>query len=176
MSGQEISQDKTSIMFSNNVSRSTQANLQHMINSRKVNTFGKYLGVPLCGTKLKGQGCQYIVDQIAAKLNCCKKHTLALAGRITLAKSVIEAIPLYPMMTNKLPRACIDQIHKLQRRFMWDDMEVNKKLHAISWDTVTLPKSLGGTGLRDLNVLNQVCLMKLGWNMPNHSNDLWVKF
>lgn len=115
------------------------------------------------------------MDQIAAKLSCWKKHSLALAGRLTLAKSVIEAIPLYPMMTNRLPRACIDKIQKFQRRFVWGDTEDNRKLCASSCDTITLSKPLGGSGLRDLNVLNQVCLMKLGWNMLNHSNDLWCQ-
>lgn len=89
------------------------------------------------------------------------KNSLALAGRLNLAKSVIEVIPLYPMMTNKLPISCIDQIHKMQRSFMWGDTDWNRKLHAISWDTVMLPRYLRSTSLRDLNVLNQVCLMKL---------------
>lgn len=73
MSGQEPSKEKTSILFSKNVSRSLQTKLQHMTGFRNVKSFGKHLGVPLSGKKLKKQDCQYIVDQVAARLSGWKK-------------------------------------------------------------------------------------------------------
>lgn len=94
MTGQEISQEKTSILFSKNVSRAMQIKLHQMSKSRKVTSFGKYLGVPLSGKKLRMNECNYIVNQVAAKLNTWKRNNLSLAGRLTLAKSVIEVIPL----------------------------------------------------------------------------------
>lgn len=81
--------------------------------------FGRYLGVPLHGKKFKCGDYKYIMEQVVAKSNCWKKNSLALAGRITLAKSVIEAIPLFQMMTSKLPKSCIEEIYGLQRRFVW---------------------------------------------------------
>lgn len=102
-----------------------------------------------------------------------KRINLSLVGRLTLAKSVIETIHLYPMMTTKLPKSCVEDIHRLQRKFVWGDTDENRKLHAILWDTVTMPKQLGGMGFRDLNLLNRVCLMKLGWSMYNNASDLW---
>lgn len=103
-----------------------------------------------------------MADQVATRLNEWKNNSLALAGRITLAKSVIEAISLYHMMTNKFPKSFIDEIHRLYRKFVWGDTHYKKKIHAVAWDTVTKPKQLGGVRLRDLDVLNEVCLMKLG--------------
>lgn len=35
------------------------------------------------------------------------------------------------------------------------------------------PKHMGGVGLRNLNVSNHVCLMKLGWAIYNQSDELW---
>jgi hypothetical protein len=35
-----------------------------------------------------------------------------------LAKSVIEAVPIYPMMSSRIPKACIDEIQKIQRNFI----------------------------------------------------------
>jgi len=44
---------------------------------------------------------------------------LSFAGRITLAKSVIEAVPIYPMMKTSIPKSILEDIQKLQRKFIW---------------------------------------------------------
>jgi hypothetical protein len=49
MSGQEVSQEKTSILFSRNVSRALKNQLLSMSGFRETSDFGKYLGVPLHG-------------------------------------------------------------------------------------------------------------------------------
>jgi hypothetical protein len=104
-----------------------------------------------------------------------KANQLSFAGRVTLAKSVIEAIPIYPMMTNVVPRTCLEEIQKLQRSFIWGDMEDKRKYHAVSWETICRPKYLGGLGLRKLDIMNQACILKWGWKLQNNSNDLWSK-
>lgn len=48
---------------------------------------------------------------------------------------------------------------------MWGDTNEKRKVHSVAWDIMTRPKQLGGVGLRDLNVMNQVCLMQFGWKM-----------
>ncbi|CAI8613002.1 unnamed protein product [Vicia faba] len=117
MSGQEVSQDKTSILFSKNVNMSMQTKLQQLSKFRSTKIFGKYLRVQLSGKKLKSNDFQYIMEKVAAKLNCWKKNSPRLLGELRWPKSVIEAIPLYLMMTNKLPKFCIDSIHGLHMRF-----------------------------------------------------------
>lgn len=77
-----------------------------------------------------------------------------MAGRITLAKSVIEAIHVYPMMTNLIPKACIKDIQKLQRNFVRGDTDVKKKMHDVRWKIVLLLKENCGLGLRDLELTN----------------------
>lgn len=37
---------------------------------------------------------------------------------------------------------------------------------------ITLCKEDGGLGIRQLDIMNQACLMKLGWKMINKANDL----
>lgn len=74
----------------------------------------------------------------------------------------MEVIPVYPMMTNMLPKKCIKDIQRLQRKFVWGDTDTKRNYHALNWDTVTLAKSDGGLRLRDLEVMNQSCIMKLG--------------
>ncbi|GAU51054.1 hypothetical protein TSUD_204540 [Trifolium subterraneum] len=42
-------------------------------------------------------------------------------------------------------------------------MKHKKRFHAISWDKVTVPKWLGGLGVRKLEDMNNACLAKLNW-------------
>lgn len=119
MSDEEISNDKSSILFSDNVSRNTRNKLVHIFGFRETQCFGKYLGIPLKGKSMRRHDYQYVIDQVANKLSNRKARHLSFMGRVTLAKSVIEAIPIYPMMTYYLPKSMILDIHKLQRDFVW---------------------------------------------------------
>jgi hypothetical protein len=113
------------------------------------------------------------VEKIKGKLAGWKAKQLSLAGRITLAKSIIQATPIYPMMSTPLPKSCLQEIEKVQRAFIWGDNEDGRKAHMISWDTITKPKECGGLGLRKLQSMNEACLMKMGWSLMNGEDTLW---
>jgi ribonuclease HI len=113
------------------------------------------------------------VENDKARLAGWKAKQLSLAGRITLAKSVIQAIPIYPMMSTPIPKSCLKEIEKVQRAFIWGDTEEKKKAHMISWETLTQPKWSGGVGLRKLQPMNDACLMKMGWSLMTGEHSLW---
>lgn len=46
-------------------------------------------------------------------------------------------------------------------------------MHYVNWSTVTLPKCLGGLGLRDLEAMDKACLLKLCWSLHG-DNNLWT--
>lgn len=62
MSGQEISNEKSSMLFSENVSRSMRTKLTNMSGFRETNSLGKYLGVPLKGNTLRKDDFNYVID------------------------------------------------------------------------------------------------------------------
>jgi hypothetical protein len=123
MSGQQVSHEKTSILFSRNVERGTRNNLLRISGFKETTEFGNYLGVPLTGRATKRSDFQYILDQVTAKLSTWKAKQLSFAGRVTLAKSVKEAVPIYPMMSTKIPKSCLEDIQKMQRQFIWGDTD-----------------------------------------------------
>jgi ribonuclease HI len=131
--------------------------------------------VPLNGRAPKRNDFQYLIDQVSSKLAAWKANHLSFAGRVTLAKSVIEAIPIYPMMSTNIPKGCLDEIHKMQRHFIWGDTEAKRRYHAVGWDNISVPKWMGGLGLRKLDVMNRACLMKLCWKFQKDSNAYWCK-
>lgn len=87
---------------------------------------------------------QYLVDHINVKLAGWKRNNLSFAGRVTLAKSVIEVMPLYPIMTNKIHKAVIEEINCMYRKFILGDTPEHRKLYDVSWNAITKPKDQGG--------------------------------
>lgn len=53
MPGQEVSHEKTNMLFSKNIARSMQMKLSQLSCFRVTSSFGKYLGVPFSGKKLR---------------------------------------------------------------------------------------------------------------------------
>jgi hypothetical protein len=113
------------------------------------------------------------VEHVKARLTGWKAKQLSLAGRCTLARSVIQAIPVYPMMTTSIPKSFLKEIEKAQRAFVWGDTEDKRKAHMISWEIMTQSKKNGGMGLRKLQCMNEACLMKLGWSLMTGEKSLW---
>jgi hypothetical protein len=90
------------------------------------------------------------VEHVKARLTGWKAKQLSLAGRCTLARSVIQAIPVYPMMTTSIPKSFLKEIEKAQRAFVWGDTKDKRKAHMISWEIMTQSKKNGGMGFRKL--------------------------
>ncbi|GAU38338.1 hypothetical protein TSUD_61990 [Trifolium subterraneum] len=174
MSGQQVSQAKTSVLFSQNVERGMRNKLLNISGFKETSNFGKYLGVSLHGRAPRRSDFQYLIDQVSKKLSMWKATHLSFAGRVALAKSVIEAVPTYAMMSTLILKACLEDIQRLQRQFIWGDTENKRRFYAIGWDRITVPKKMGGLGLRKLDIMNKACLCKLSWKVQDVSNnELW---
>jgi hypothetical protein len=66
-----------------------------------------------------------------------------------------EAILIYSMITNRIPKVCLDEIERLQRNFIWGDTDYVKKYRAMSWDMMLGLNVWEVLGLRKLDVVNQ---------------------
>ncbi|KAH9722591.1 putative ribonuclease H protein [Citrus sinensis] len=100
---------------------------------------------------------------------------LSFAGRVTLAQSVIQAMPIYAMQTTLLPSSVWNRIDKSCRRFIWDGNSKTPKMSIVGWDKVCLPKNHGGLGFKKLEAMNQALLMKINWGVISNSDKWWVK-
>ncbi|CAN1836022.1 Putative ribonuclease H protein At1g65750 [Linum perenne] len=109
------------------------------------------------------------------KLAGWKANNLSLAGRGTLATSVLNAIPSYVMQTAFLPVHICEAIDRKIRNFIWGSVQGGRKIHNINWETVCKPKSLGGLGLRSARDLNKAFFMKIVWGLISRPTELWAK-
>lgn len=55
------------------------------------------------------------------------------------------------------------------------DSTESHRAHLVKWDTLLLPKTHGGLGLRDLPIMNKACLMKFTWGLKEGGNALWCQ-
>ncbi|CAN1180943.1 Putative ribonuclease H protein At1g65750, partial [Linum perenne] len=129
---------------------------------------GVYLGVPILHERTSARTYQCILDRIDQKLAGWKVKSLSLAGRVTLAQSVLSAIPAYVMQTAVIPVSTCEEIDRRIRNFVWGSTSEERKIHLVAWERICLPKEDGGLGLKMARELNRAYMMK-------EPEKLWVK-
>ena len=146
-----------------------------MLGYSATNDLGCYLGMPLLHLRVNKATYQTILDKVDKRLIGWNAAHLSLAGRITLAHSVLQAMPIYTMQTTLLPASVCGKIEKSCRRFIWDGKSKSHKMSMVGWNKICMPKLKGGLGFKKLDVMNQALLMKLSWEVVLNSDKLWVK-
>lgn len=134
-----------------------------------------YLGVPLLHGRVLISSYNYVLEKVKNRLSRWKMDKLSMAGRVTLCKVVLLALPIYTTQSVALPKAICDEIEKLCRQFIWGDSEGKKKVHLINWDQVCQPLANGGLGINHMRSINDGLLMKLAWGLITEKEALWVQ-
>lgn len=117
-SGQKVSQEKTKIYFSKNVPRPHRVDICNVLGYHSTEDLGKYLGVPIFHKRVGISTFKFVIDKVKQRLSNWKARTLSFTGRVTLAKSVIQEIPVYVMQSSVIPRSICDEIDKICRGFI----------------------------------------------------------
>jgi len=100
----------------------------------------KYLGLPLAVKKLTKADFYGIIDKIADKLPGWKAAMMNSAGRATLVRAVLTAIPIYQLIALDFPKWAIKAIDKISRVFLWKcRKQVNGGHYLVSWGRVNRP-------------------------------------
>lgn len=139
-SGQKVSEAKTHIFFSKNVDGAIKNHLACLSGFKLTEDLGKYLGVPIIHERVSRRSFQFILQKVDQRLSSWKAKTLSFAGRLTLTKSVLQALPAYVMQSTLIPRHLCDDIDKRCRQFLWGDFNDSHHLHSVSWVNVCKPK------------------------------------
>ncbi|KAL8158566.1 hypothetical protein V2J09_000103 [Rumex salicifolius] len=102
-------------------------------------------------------------------------QVLSLAGRITLAKSVLNSILIYTIASLALPKEVTKDIDKLTCDFIWGSVGEVRKMHLIRREEVSKSKAHGGLGIKFMGDMNLTLIGKLSWQFLTHPGWLWVQ-
>jgi hypothetical protein len=85
------------------------------------------------------------------------------------------AIPSYAMSSFILPKSIYSKLDQSFRNF-WQGFPPTKtrNLSLKSWDSLCLPKAIGGLGFRKMKYVNLALISKLGWKLHTNSDLIWV--
>ncbi|CAL1369899.1 unnamed protein product [Linum trigynum] len=133
----------------------------------------KYLGYPL-GAKLNVISFwDPILLNYKKKLESWSSRYLSAGGRLVLLKSVLSNLSGYYFSLFKAPKKVIEDMEKVQRKFLWSGVGDKRKTPLVEWMICKSNRNNGGLGIRDLATFNSAMLCKWLWKYGVNSNGWW---
>ena len=74
-----------------------------------------------------------------------------------------------------MPKKVCDEVNGKIASFWWGQKKEERKIHWISWLTMTNSKGKWGMGFKDMNLLNIALLAKQSWMMLMNPENWWVR-
>lgn len=170
-----MNKTKTHALFSKNISHGEANNIGKLLGCTITKDLGNYLRMSLIHSRVSNQTYHKIIEKVEKHLSGWVAFHLSLAGRITLAQSVLQAILVYLMQTTNLPLQVRTKIDQACKNFIWSESFISQKISLIKWQTVCQPKVCGGLGFKNLEMMNKALLMKMGWGLIASPISLWSR-
>lgn len=159
-SGQKVSQEKTSMVFSKNVPHSQEEEIMDFWGIQHYHQYEKYLRLPPMVGKRKKKTFSDLKHKVWTELKGWKAKLLSQGDKEVLIKAVALSIPTYTMSCFKLPSTLCYELENLMAKFWWDQKKDENKMQWVSWKNMCESKSNGGMDFKDLHIFNQVLLAK----------------
>lgn len=111
-----------------------------------------------------------VICKLKSKIASWGGHWLTKAGKLTLIKFVLSALPIYQASFLLAPKSITDQVSKLICDFLWRGGKgIQTKFHLVNWDTVKHPILEGGLHIKDPSTANISLASKILWKIYTDS-------
>lgn len=115
-----------------------------------------------------------VVDIMKSKLSDWKGRLLSIGGRISLMNSTLSNLLVYNLSFFKIPIKVINEIHLIQRKFLWYGTEEKRGVYWISWESICRSKEVGALGIKDIAGLNKALFSKWLWRFSCEKDATWT--
>jgi hypothetical protein len=106
----------------------------------------KYLGLPMTIGRSKEGAFKNLPKRSWGKVHGWKGQGLSMDEKGTLIKSVLQAVPTYPMGCFQLSKKTCSKLTSIATGFWWGSADGKRKVPWISWDRMCVAKRNGGLG------------------------------
>ena len=104
----------------------------------------KYLGFFIKPNGYRKSDLKWLIGKLEKRLLLWSNKWLSRAGRLTLVKSVPEAIPVYWMSIAWIPKGVLDRIRQILFSFLWQGKKEEYSRPWVKWEKIAAPKALEG--------------------------------
>eukprot|EP00253_Pinus_taeda_P029015 PITA_29015 len=129
--GMEVNKEK-SCTFVFNTLDSVKSHLTRTLGFRQGELPTKYLGNQIYFHPTRMVNWLQVIEKIKNKMAGWVFRTLNIAGRIVLVKSVLQAIPIYPLSIIAAPKGACSKIKELYTKFIWGGPNQQRKWALVS--------------------------------------------
>ncbi|KAL2947351.1 hypothetical protein AAZX31_20G064500 [Glycine max] len=145
------------------------------LNCRQLDTPFHYLGMPIAVKASSRVVWEPLINKFEAKLSKWNQKILSMGGKVTLIKSVLNALPIYLLSFFKIPQRIVDKLVSLQRQFMWGGNQQHNRISWVKWADICTPKIDGGLGIKDLSKFNAALRGRWIWDLASNHKQLWAR-
>lgn len=173
-SGQSVNFQKSGIFFSSNVRRDKQMEIAATLGVHNEITNSKYLGLPSLVGRSKTRVFGYLKEEATKRIQRWQTRPISQAGKSVLLRTVAQAIPSYAMTCFLLPKSLCSNLEQLFNNYWWKSGTSNsqKGVNWLSWNNMSVAKSRGGLGFRNLYGFNIALLGKQIWKIMQNPDSL----
>lgn len=175
VSGLHINSGKSAIYFAG-VPVNDEACILDAIGVPKGSLPFRYLGFSLSSKRLGFCDCKSIVDRITARVTHWTSTKLSIAGRVQLVTSVIHGMHSYWAQVFVLPRRIISMVEQVCNAFIWSLDKQKGSKPRVAWKYVCMPRVFGGLNICNIQVWNDMALLKSLWALAYKKDRLWIRW
>ena len=134
----------------------------------------KYLNFHLKPNDYIKSDWKWLIGKLEKRLLMWSNKWISREGRLTLVKSILEAIPIYWMSIAWIPKGNLEKLCRICFTFLWQGKKENPSRPWVKWEIITIPKALGGWGIKNIFRFSSALVVKCGWRLIS-TTILWTE-